>query len=82
MIYLSRLDGSSFVLNADRIETIEAHPDTVITNVDGKHFVVKEHVDDVVARVVAYQRMVHQESFRVVRPLRAETLDEEGSIHG
>ena len=82
MIYLSRLDGSRFVLNADRIETIEAHPDTVITNVDGKHFVVKEDLDDVVARVVAYQRMVHQESFRVVRPPRAGALDGEGSIHG
>lgn len=75
MIYLSRLDGSSFVLNADRIETIEAHPDTVITNVDGKHFVVKENVDAVVARVVAYQRMVHQESFRVARPVGERAID-------
>ncbi len=58
MIYLSRLDGTRFVLNASRIETIEAHPDTVITVVDGKHFVVKESVDDIVARVIAYQKAI------------------------
>ncbi|MGH2458588.1 MAG: flagellar FlbD family protein [Chloroflexota bacterium] len=75
MIYLSRLDGSSFVLNADRIETIEAHPDTVITSVDGKHFVVKEHVDAVVAQVVDYQRTIRQGGFRIARPASEGAID-------
>ena len=58
MIYLTRLDGSTYVLNAERIETIEARPDTVITTIDGKHFLAAETVAEVVARVVAYQRSV------------------------
>jgi flagellar protein FlbD len=58
VIYLSRLDGTRFVLNANRIETVEARPDTVITVVDGKHFVVKDSVDDVIAKVIAYQRVL------------------------
>ncbi len=75
MIHLSRLDGTRFVLNADRIETIEAHPDTVITNVDGKHFVVREDVDDVVARVVAYQRAIRRECARPARLLTEGTAN-------
>ncbi len=63
VIYLSRLDGTRFVLNANRIETIEARPDTVITVVDGKHFVVKESVDDVIARAIAYQRALLSDRF-------------------
>lgn len=75
MIYLSRLDGSSFVLNVDRIETVEAHPDTVITSIDGKHFVVREGVEDVVARVIAYQRMIQPASLRVVQSLGEGTAN-------
>ncbi len=67
MIYLSHLDGTRFVLNANRIETIEARPDTVITVVDGKHFVVKESVDDIVARVIAYQKTLLDGPFTLVR---------------
>ena len=60
MIYLSRLDGTGFVLNADLIELIEAKPDTVITTTSGKHFIVKESLADVVSRIIDYQRMVRQ----------------------
>lgn len=59
MIELSRLDGSHFVLNAERIETVEARPDTVITLVDGKHFVVQQSVAEVAARVIAYHHSIH-----------------------
>ncbi len=58
MIQLTHLDGRSFVLNAHRIETIEGYPDTVVTTVDGKHFVVREPVSEVVAKVIAYQQSI------------------------
>lgn len=51
MIMLTRLNGAAFVLNPDLIERIESTPDTVITLVDGKHYMVQEPVDEVVARV-------------------------------
>ena len=56
MVKVRRLDGSRFVLNADLIETIEATPDTVLRLTNGKVYVVKESVDDVLADVIAYRR--------------------------
>ena len=60
MIYLTHLDDSNFVLDASRIEMIQARPDTVITLVDGKHLVVRQSVDEVVSRVVRYQQLIHR----------------------
>jgi flagellar protein FlbD len=59
MIHLSRLDGSDFVLNCSLVETIEARPDTVITTIEGKHFVVQQSVDEVVTRIIVYYQLVY-----------------------
>lgn len=56
MVKVRRLDGSRFVLNADLIETIEATPDTVLRLTNGKVYVVKESVEEVLADVIAYRR--------------------------
>jgi flagellar protein FlbD len=48
---LTRLNGASFVLNPDLIERVESTPDTVITLVDGKHYVVREALAVVVELV-------------------------------
>jgi flagellar protein FlbD len=58
MISLTRLDGKEFVLNADHILMVERTPDTVITTATGAHFLVREPVEAVVARVVAYRRLI------------------------
>lgn len=63
MIRLTRLNKSSFIVNADLIKTIEQRPDTTITLINGETFIVTESVEDVVARAVEYGRMV-----RVFRP--------------
>ena len=36
--------GSAFVLNSDLIERIDSTPDTVVTLVDGKKYVVAETI--------------------------------------
>lgn len=60
MIHLSRLHGAgSIVINADLIETIEACPDTTITLMTKRKFVVADSLDDVVDRIVAYRRRVN-----------------------
>ncbi|HHV54079.1 MAG TPA: flagellar FlbD family protein [Firmicutes bacterium] len=59
MIQATRLDGSEIVINADLIETVEAVPDTVITLTTGRKLVVRESVDELVGRVVAYRRRVY-----------------------
>ena len=48
MISVTRLNGSEIVVNADLIETVEATPDTVITLVDGKKYVVAQTTVEVV----------------------------------
>ncbi len=56
MITLTRFNGSNFVLNMDLIETIEATPDTVITLVTGRKYVVKESVDEIVKEILDFRR--------------------------
>lgn len=58
MIRLTRLNGTELFLNADLVATVEARPDTVVTLVDGKHFVVADSTDDVVMRVTRYRAAV------------------------
>ncbi|NLD45616.1 MAG: flagellar FlbD family protein [Clostridiaceae bacterium] len=55
MIRLRKLNGSSFVLNCELIETLEQTPDTVITTTNGKKLVVAETIDEIVEKVVQYK---------------------------
>ncbi len=56
MISVTRLNNQKFVLNADLIRTIEMNPDTVITLVSGEHLVVLETSDEIIRRVIDYER--------------------------
>ena len=51
MITLTRLNGEQFALNCDLVERVDAHPDTVLTLVDGTKYIVAETLTDVVERV-------------------------------
>ncbi|MFS3127103.1 flagellar FlbD family protein [Nocardioides sp. Bht2] len=69
MITLTRLSGSQFVLNSDLIERVDATPDTVITLVDGKKYVVAERPSTIVnlvrehrGWVVAMSNMLQEEA--------------------
>jgi flagellar protein FlbD len=66
VIYVTRLDDSQLVVNADLIETVEHTADTVITLLDGKKLVVKTLVDDVVERVIAYRQLIARGPLRLV----------------
>ena len=55
MITLTRLSGSVFVLNSDLIERIDCTPDSVVTLVDGKKYVVSESLEEIVDAVRAYR---------------------------
>ena len=59
MIELTRFNGDRFVLNADQIETVEATPDTVIRLLGGKKLLVRETVQEVIERAIAYAQRVH-----------------------
>ena len=55
MIQLTRLNGSSMVLNSDLIKIAEASPDTMLTLINGEKLIVRENREEVVERVLAYR---------------------------
>ena len=57
MVTLTRLDGSSVVINAEIIEMLESTPDTIITLTNGKKYLVKEPSEEVVKKVIDYRQM-------------------------
>ena len=65
MIKVTRLNGKEFVVNADLIQYLEEMPDTIITLVNHEKVVVKEKLDEVIRRVIQYNRGV-----RMAVPLR------------
>ncbi|MCH7592618.1 MAG: flagellar FlbD family protein [Planctomycetes bacterium] len=64
MITITRLDKRVIVLNADLIKMLEATPDTIVTLINGDTIVVRESVEEVVQRIIEYQRLVR--GFQVV----------------
>lgn len=57
MITLNRLHGAgTVVVNADLIETVEARPDTVITLITRRKFVVENSVEDVISQIIDYHQ--------------------------
>jgi flagellar protein FlbD len=56
MIKLTRLDGESFILNAELIKYVEARPDTFITLVGGDRIVVSESSEMVMERTLKYHQ--------------------------
>ena len=58
MIRLTRLDGQEFVVNAELIRFVESRPDTYVTLTTNDRFIVRESVEEVVKRSIAYSRAV------------------------
>jgi flagellar protein FlbD len=58
MIVVTRYHGPSMALNCDLIECAEATPDTVVTLVDGRRFVIQESVDEIVQKVREFRASV------------------------
>lgn len=59
MITVTRLNDSPLVINTDLIEFVESIPDTIISLTSGKKVMVKESIDEIVARVENYQRKIY-----------------------
>ena len=58
LIEVTRLNEKKIILNAELIESIESTPDTVLTLVTGKKFIVKEGCQEVKNLVLSYKRDV------------------------
>jgi flagellar protein FlbD len=62
MIELTKLNGSSLVVNSDLIEFVEVLPDSLITLTTGKKIMVKEGIIDIVTAVVEFRRRIRSEN--------------------
>lgn len=58
MIQLTRLNGQPLTINSDLVKQIENSPDTVITLLNGEKIIVRETVEQIVERTVAFRRRV------------------------
>lgn len=58
MIKLTRLDGSEFLVNPDLIEAVEETPDTHITLLNGKKYLVLERAPAIVDKIVTFKALV------------------------
>lgn len=58
MIIVHRLNGAEFAINSELIETVEENPDTTITLVGRRRFLVAESVEEVIDAVTAYRRSI------------------------
>ncbi|MGE5632246.1 MAG: flagellar FlbD family protein [Caulobacteraceae bacterium] len=58
MIKVTRLNGVSFYLNCELIETIENTPDTVITLRDGKKMLVSEPTEEIIEKIIEYKKRI------------------------
>ena len=66
MIRLTRINGTAIALNAEMIELVESLPDTIVTLTNGQKILVRESMDEVIERVVAYKRSI------LSRPLKEQ----------
>jgi flagellar protein FlbD len=59
MIQVTRLDNTPMVVNVEMIRSLRATPDTVITFTTNDRMMVKEPVEEISKRILAYQRSIH-----------------------
>ena len=60
MIVLTRLNGQSFVVNAEKIRTVESTPDTVVCCDTGDKMMVRETLQEVMRRAIEYARIIRR----------------------
>jgi flagellar protein FlbD len=58
VILVTRFDGSTLYINAELIRSIEHTPDTVITLTSDYKIVVRDTAEQILDRIVQYQRQV------------------------
>ncbi|MDJ0987610.1 MAG: flagellar FlbD family protein [Desulfobacterales bacterium] len=59
MIKVTRLNDSVLMVNVDRIQSLQAIPETVITFTNNDKIMVKEPLEEVSQRIVEYQRIIN-----------------------
>lgn len=82
MIKLTRLNNQIVVVNPDHIEAVEAVPDTTLRFVSGERILVRETLDELVDRVVAFRNRVRDMAVNagaIVAAMTDRQIDDEGA---
>ncbi len=59
MIMLTKLDGTTFALNSDLIETIVENPDTTIHLTIKKFYIVRETMEEIIEKVIQFRKEIN-----------------------
>ena len=66
MIKVKRLNHEEFYINPSLIETIEKKPDTMITMITGKKYIVGNPVDELLEELMEYYKVAGMISPQIV----------------
>jgi uncharacterized protein YlzI (FlbEa/FlbD family) len=58
VLKLTRLNRNTVVVNPDHISWVDASPDTTLRILGGETLIVLESVDELIAQLVAYRRLI------------------------
>ena len=62
MIFVTKLNGDSYLLNSRLIESAEEKPDTTLTMTSGKVIIVRESLEELQAKMIEYEaKVVHHQ---------------------
>lgn len=65
MVRVTRLNNEEFYINPYLVETLEKRPDTVIKLTTGNKLVIKETPEQVVERIIEFNRRIYLSQRRV-----------------
>ncbi len=60
MIKLTRLNQQTVAINPDHITWVEVSPDTTLVLIGGDKIIVRESLEELIARVIDFRRNVRQ----------------------
>lgn len=60
MILLTRMNDRDVMVNPDQIEMLEEAPDTTISTITGKKVIVRDTLDEILDKIVAYKRRINR----------------------
>ena len=66
MIFVTKMNNETVLLNNDLIETIEETPDTVVTLTTGKKFIIKESSEEVLKKVIDFKIKIYNSNYNKV----------------
>jgi len=65
MIRVTGLDHEEYVINAEQIEKIEEIPESVITLISGKKYLVTDSSEELINKIVEYKRRIYFNNARI-----------------